>query len=152
MWEFTSCLGAPLVRCSGYHRLCSRIIECSSIASTALALPAVNKTNSNLAERYEHGWTGNFEDGECSGTPVGPRPEIRLDDCVAFKPSMSAGFVGIFFGTGVYDFDQLMLYSDTECQTEMGPIFKEDYTTGSFGCMNYQDPRIYGSIQTVESA
>lgn len=129
-----------------------------AIASTALALPAANQTNSNLAKRYEHGWIGNFDSEYCNDTAVGSRPEIHLDDCLAFEPSMSAGFVGIFFGTGElglgFNFDQLMLFSDTKCVVEMGlPLFKEDYTSGDVpACINYQDTGIFGSVQTTGSA
>ena len=122
-----------------------------AIASTALALPTVNQTNSNLAKRWNHGWIGTYavDDDYCSGTPVGSRPEIHLDDCVVFQPSMSAS-LGIFFGTGPYAFDQLMLFSDTKCQNEMGPLFKEDYTSDNFGCMTSEDTGIFGSIMTVD--
>lgn len=124
-----------------------------AIASSALALPAVNQTGSNLAKRFDHGWIGSFEDEQCSGKPVGPRPEIHLDDCIAFTPSISAGFVGIFFGTGVYDFDQLTVYADNNCEILIGvdgsQLFKETYTTGNFGCMSYQDFGVFGSIQTA---
>lgn len=125
-----------------------------AIASTALALPAVTQTNSTLEKRYNHGWIGNFANDECSGTPVGPRPESHLKDCVVFNPNVSP-FVGIFFGTGWYSFDKLMFFSDTNCQEEMEVIFKSEFTTGSTpACINNRetetfDDGVFGSLRTI---
>ena len=123
-----------------------------AIASTALALPAVDQTNSTLEKRWNHGWIGNFDNDQCTGTAVGSRPEIHLDHCLAFQPSLSAGFIGVFFGTGLYGFDQFTIYTDDKCQTETNQgyqYFKSGYTTGnSPACISLEDMGMFGSLQT----
>ena len=113
-----------------------------AIAATALALPATNETTSNLEKRDHHGWIGTFNDSQCTGPSYGPRPELRLGDCTAFTPDYNImGYVGIFFGTGVYSFEHLGSWSDTGCSNVWDDddpswnLHKKDYTKTDLVCM-----------------
>lgn len=114
-----------------------------AIAATALALPAANQTTSTLEKRDKHGWIGSFSDPQCTGPETGPRPELHLGDCTVFSPANATGCFGIYFGTGVYSYELLGMFSDTGCQTSVGDptwnLWKDTYTSNDFACVGVVD-------------
>ena len=114
-----------------------------AIAATALALSTANQTTSSLEKRGQHGWIGTFSDPQCTGPETGPRPELHLDDCTIFSPASNTGYFGIYFGTGVYSYEYLGMYSDTGCQTSVvnptWALWKKTYTSNDFACVGVED-------------
>ena len=87
-----------------------------------------------------------------TGRHVIPRPDIHLDDGVAFTPCTSASSIDIFFGTGSYAFDKLMVFAEISCQIPLhvnNLFVKEGYTTGNFAFLEYQVSGLFGSVQTA---
>ena len=114
-----------------------------AIAATALTLPTANQTISNLEKRGQHGWIGTFDDSQCKGPETGPRPELHLDGCTAFTPAIATGYFGIYFGTGVYAFDHLRMFTDAGCKTSVGDpswkLYKDAYTSNDFACIGVKE-------------
>lgn len=117
-----------------------------AIAATAQGLPTANQTTSNLEKRDHHGWIGSFSDPQCKGPETGPRPELHLDGskkCRAFSPAKETGYFGIYFGSGLYSYDFLTMFSDTSCKTLVeaagSTLWKEDYTSTDFACVSVGD-------------
>ena len=114
-----------------------------AMAATALASPTANQASSNLEKRWNHGWIGSFSDSQCTGPETGPRPELHLGDCTVFSPANATGYFGIYFGTGIYSFGLLGMFSDTGCQTSVADpswrLTKNVYTSNDFACVGVVD-------------
>ena len=114
-----------------------------ALAATALALPTADQTTSNLEKRAEHGWIGSFSDPDCKGPQTGPRPELHLGDCTAFTPANATGYFGIYFGTGVYYFEKLSMFTDPGCDNSVADpsweLWKKTYTSNDFACVGVVD-------------
>ena len=114
-----------------------------AIAASTLALPTADQTTSNLEKRAQHGWIGSFSDHQCTGPETGPRPELHLGDCTVFSPANATGYFGIYFGTGVYSFDLLRIFSDAGCQKSVvdpsWELWKDVYTSNDFACVGVED-------------
>ena len=117
-----------------------------AIAATTLALPTTDQTTSNLEKRDHHGWIGTFNDSQCTGTTYGPRPELHLGDCTAFtSDDKIIGYVGIYFGSGVYSFNHLGTWSDGGCSNvwdDDDPAWnlqKKDYTETDLACIDLSE-------------
>ena len=121
-----------------------------AMAATALASPTANQATSNLEKRWHHGWIGSFSDPQCTGPETGPRPELHLNDCTGFTPANTTGYFGIYFGTGIYGYDELGVFSDTGCQNSiMGPGFGLDklaWAVNGFACVGVDEVDSFGSV------
>ncbi len=69
--------------------------------TTTLTLPTSNSTGSTLEERSHHGWVGSFTSIDCSGNPIGNRPEFDVNSikCIKFGPTPYNDHIGVNYGT-----------------------------------------------------
>ena len=81
--------------------------------TSGLAAPEFTSpiTSTVLEKRGHKGWVGNFDNAQCSGTPIGNRPELDSKACIPFEKA--GKYIGIFWGTWPFKLYSLGLYNGT---------------------------------------
>ena len=118
-----------------------------AIAATALAFPTTNQTTSTLSKRDRHSWIGSYNDEQCTGPQIGPRPELHHHRCTHFTPANAfdldnaSEYFGVYFGSGVYDYGNLGIFSDKDCKNSVAGLGFDKLTNAinGFACSSVSD-------------
>lgn len=84
----------------------------------------------NLEARWHWPWIGNSASHCKTSELVGPRPEIK-GKCIPFQPTTSA--VSVFWGTGAYLLDEIIVYENDGCRGATLKILKPTMESDGFG-------------------
>ena len=94
-----------------------------AILASSLALPTTDE-NTSLEKRERYGFISSYTNDDCSGPHQGPRPKLKFyyDElsknipCVKFTPFTDSDYIGINYGVGIHEFDEVYFYEDDGCK------------------------------------
>lgn len=95
----------------------------SLLASTIIALPTTEITStSDLSKRDKNGWVGAFQNPKCMGpVAAGDMSIFYIDECYKWSPISGTQFIGINYGSGDYQLDNVTFFTDDNCVNQNGP-------------------------------